>query len=203
MQGVRQAAAELAKKQAKDAAAAGPGAGGGAKGALLSRTPQPSGGQGHLGNASPQRPPHLPQANDMGGGGAGGEQQRSPFGMAARQGRAGDGGGNEGGGGVARTPLFGRRSSNGGMDGAMQVRVTDSVDGPPAAFAGASPPVGRPIAVGGGGGVVGEMPGKKERIAGIGATGRGGLREGDPTNVMSSESLELDKMTNDLVKEQR
>jgi len=47
------------------------------------------------------------------------------------------------------------------------------------------------------------MPGKKERIAGIGATGRGGLREGDPTNVMSSESLELDKMTNDLVKEQR
>jgi hypothetical protein len=109
-------------------------------------------------------------------------------------------------GGVARTPVFGRRASNGGMDGPLQIRVTDSVDGLPVAFAGVSPPVGRPIAVrggAGGGGGGGGMPGKNERIAGIGATGRGGLRDGDPTDIVSSESLELDKMTHDLVKEQR
>jgi hypothetical protein len=114
-------------------------------------------------------------------------------------GGGGGGGGSDGGGGFAKTPVFGRRASNGGMDGSLQIRVTDSVDGLPVAFAGVSPPVGRPIAVRGEGG----MPGKNERIAGIGATGRGGLREGDPTDVVSSESLELDKMTHDLVKEQR
>ena len=77
---------------------------------------------------------------------------------------------------------------------------------------GGSPPVGMPIKaipapgrgdrrVAGAGGNMGNM--QNERIAGIDASGRGGLHVGDPTQVVSSESLELERMQTDLIKEQK
>ena len=48
-----------------------------------------------------------------------------------------------------------------------------------------------------------EAIGDHERVAGMGATGRGALRVGDPTDVLSSEAVEKDRMQADLLKEQK
>lgn len=50
---------------------------------------------------------------------------------------------------------------------------------------------------------VGEAIGDNERVAGMDATGRGALRVGDPTDVLSAEAVEKDRMQADLLKEQK
>jgi hypothetical protein len=51
--------------------------------------------------------------------------------------------------------------------------------------------------------VVGDGIGMGERVAGMDATGRGAQRAGDPTDILSSEAVEKDKMQMDLLKEQK